>query len=97
MAADKRSSPMLAIMMAKAKKGRDAPEDDEPAEPEDDMDLGSEGLHSAMQDLLDAVQKSDPAAMAEAFKDAVSLAGDDGEPEDKEDDEDKPLGMTIRR
>lgn len=91
-----KSSPMLAIMLAKAKKGRDAPEDDEPAEPENDMNLGSEGLLSAMKDFLIAVHKSDPDAMAEAFKDAVSLAGDDDAPEDA-DEEDKSPGMTIRR
>ena len=92
----KHSGLMLAMMLGKKK--ADKPDDEEP-EAEDEGDPGSEGLHSAMEDFLAAVHKSDPAAMAEAFKDAVCCADDDSgdEPEEDDKEESKPLGMTIRR
>lgn len=86
MAEDKKKSAlMLAVMLGKKPKDG-AAADEAPEDGGDEMDLNSEGLHSAMKDFLIAVHKSDPEAMAEAFKDAASLCGgDDEEAEDKGD------------
>lgn len=86
MSTEKNSKLMLAIMLGK--KPKPAPDEEEEGE-DSGGDLRAEGLHSAMQDLLDAIHQSDVDAMADAFEDAVKLSDDDKEPQDGDDEEEE--------
>lgn len=71
-------SKMLIMMMGKKK-----PE--EPDEETDDSSIGSEGLRSAMEDFLKAVEEKNPDAMVDAFCNAVDLhESEDYDSKDKE-------------
>lgn len=50
-------------------------------------DEGDMGLESAMDDLLDAFSKKDAKAMAQAFKNAHSIAGSSSDDDDEEAEE----------
>lgn len=77
MAADgKHSGLMLGLLLGKGKP-KGAAEPDDGAPDDDKMDLGSEGLTSAMKDFHAALHAADFEAMGEAFKDAVSLSDND--------------------